>query len=80
MPRYFFNLDNHTLDEDHEGTILSDANEARVQAVVFAGDYLRDHPELVWDGSKFKVIVVDEVGTVLLNVVVTAATPATQVT
>ncbi len=75
MPRYFFNLDNHAFDEDHEGTVLSDADEARMQAVVFAGDYLRDHPEIVGDGTRFKVAVVDEAGTVLLNVVVTVETP-----
>ena len=80
MPRYFFNLDDHKLDEDHEGTVLPDANEARIQAVVFAGDYLRDHPEIVWDGTRFKVAVVDEAGTVLLNVVVTAETPGASIT
>lgn len=80
MPRYFFNLDDHKRDEDHEGTVLTDANEARVQAVIFAGDYLRDHPELVWDGTRFEVSVVDEAGIVLLKVVVTAEDPGARPT
>jgi hypothetical protein len=75
MPRYFFNIGSHTSDEDHEGTVLADANAARIQGVVFAGDYLRDNPDLVRGGSHFNVAVVDEAGTVLLKVVVTADEP-----
>lgn len=29
---------------------------ARIQAVSFAGTYLRDHPDLVWDGKELRVI------------------------
>jgi predicted phosphodiesterase len=80
MPRYYFNSDNHQHDEDREGTDLANADEARAQAVIFAGDYLRDHPELVWDGSRFKVTVVDEARTVLLTVVVSAEKPTVNAT
>lgn len=76
MPRYFFNLDDHHHDVDHEGTELVSAEEARVQAVIFAGDYLREHPKLVWDGSRFSVAVLDEAGTMLLTVVVTVENPS----
>jgi hypothetical protein len=79
MPRYFFDMDNHKHDVDEEGTELPSADDARIQAVVFAGDYLRDQPGLVWDGSQFAVAVRDEAGTVLLNVVVTATDPADSV-
>ncbi|WP_446741152.1 DUF6894 family protein [Sphingomonas sp. H160509] len=44
MPRYFFDIDNHKHVNDDDGTNLADDEEARVQAVIFAGDYLSDHP------------------------------------
>ncbi|RZM32724.1 MAG: hypothetical protein EOP67_26150 [Sphingomonas sp.] len=80
MPRYYFNSDNHQHDEDREGTVLCSADEARTQAVIFAGDCLRDRPALVGPGAPFKVAVVDEAGTVLLRVIVTAEVPAGQAT
>ncbi len=40
MPRYFFDIDNHKYVNDDDGTDLADDEEARVQAVIFAGDYL----------------------------------------
>ncbi|MES3153841.1 DUF6894 family protein [Sphingomonas faeni] len=76
MPRYFFDIDNHRHDVDEVGTDLESDDDARVQAVIFAGDYLRDHPDIVWDGSRFAVVVRDEADTVLLSVLVTATDPA----
>lgn len=75
MPRYFFDIDDHTHDVDHEGTVLAGDDEARIQAVIFVGDYLRDRPDTVWDGMRFSVAVRDEDDAVLLNVVVTAEDP-----
>lgn len=75
MPRYFFDIDDHKHDVDDEGTELADDDEARIQAVIFAGDYLRDHPGMVWDGTRFSVAVRDEGDAVLLNVIVTANDP-----
>ncbi len=75
MPRYFFDIDNHERYVDDEGTELANADEARMQAVIFAGDYLREHPALVRNGSQFSVAVRDEGGTVLLSVAVTASDP-----
>lgn len=75
MPRYFFDIDNHERYVDDEGTDLANADEARMQAVIFAGDYLREHPALVRNGSRFSVAVRDEGGTILLNVEVTASDP-----
>jgi hypothetical protein len=51
---------------------LANDDEARVQAIIFTGDYLRDHPQLVSNGSRFRVALRDEADAVLLNVVVTA--------
>lgn len=76
MPRYFFDIVNHDRYVDDEGTELASADEARVQAVIFAGDYLRENPGLVGDGGHLSVTVRDHAGTVLLNVAVTASDPA----
>lgn len=75
MKRYFFNIKNSETDIDHEGVELSSPDEARVAAVIFAGDYLRDDPELIWDGHRLCIEAVDENGVVLLRVDITAADP-----
>lgn len=71
MPRYFFDIDNHKHVNDDDGTNLADDEEARVQAVIFAGDYLSDHPGIARDGARFSVSVRNEQGSVLLTVMVT---------
>ena len=76
MPRYFFDIDNHERYVDEEGTELAGADEARIQAVIFAGDYLRENPHLVWDGGHLRVAVRDQTGAILLSVAVTTVDPA----
>lgn len=73
MPVYHFNLDNHHRELDAEGTELRNADEARIQAVIFAGAYLRDNPQLVWDGRRFSVDVTDDDQRQLFSVVVEAS-------
>lgn len=75
MPRYFFDIDNHKRVVDDDGTDLSDDEEARVQAVIFAGDYLSDHPAIARGGACFRVAVRDERDGVLLTVKVTVEEP-----
>ncbi|MGU3389978.1 DUF6894 family protein [Sphingomonas sp. M1A8_2b] len=75
MPRYFFDIDDHKHVSDDDGTDLADDEEARVQAVIFAGDYLSDHPAIVRDGARFRVAVRDGQGHVLLTTVVTIEEP-----
>ncbi len=70
MPRYFFDIDNHKCVNDDEGTDLADDEEARVQAVIFAGDYLSDHPAVARHGARFRVAVRNDEGSVLLAVAV----------
>ena len=70
MPRYFFDLDGHTHVGDDDGTDLADDEQARIQAVIFAGDYLSDHPAIVRGGASFRVAVRDGRANVLLTVVV----------
>ena len=70
MPRYFFDIDNHKYVNDDDGTDLADDEEARVQAVIFAGDYLSDHPAIARHGARFRVTVRNDQGNVLLAVAV----------
>ncbi|CAN5351565.1 hypothetical protein BH09PSE4_BH09PSE4_11140 [soil metagenome] len=60
MPIYHFNIADHSADPDPEGTELPDDATARAEAVVFAGTYLRDKPELILDGHNFRVEVTDK--------------------
>jgi hypothetical protein len=62
MPRYFF----HVLDGvnliDKEGTVLSDVEEAREQAVVAAGEAIKDMGSRFWAGEVWEMNVTDESG------------------
>ncbi len=59
MSIFYFNLSDHTVDPDDEGTELQSVAEARAQAIMFAGNYLGDNPELLDEGATFKVQVAD---------------------
>lgn len=80
MPRYFFNLQDHDTFEDDEGNELPNRDAARVAAVTFAGEYLRDHPDMIWDGQRFAVEVRDTSDEILFRVVVHAEDDATTAT
>lgn len=68
MPLFHFNLADHVRELDLEGTELPGVNEARVQAIVFAGEYLRDNPQLIEDGHDFRVEVTDDQGAPILTI------------
>ena len=59
MPIFYFNLSDHTFEQDDEGTELSSVGEARAEAIKFAGNYLGDNPDMLDDGATFKVQVAD---------------------
>ncbi|WP_326522737.1 DUF6894 family protein [Sphingomonas sp.] len=69
MPRYYFDLSDHEQSTDRTGVEFRDADMARKHAVVFAGEYLRDHPELIWDGKEIRVIVRNEDDLVVFTVI-----------
>lgn len=58
--RYFFNVTGAVHEPDNKGLEISSLSDARIAAVKFASDYLRDRPELVWLGEEFRVEVTDE--------------------
>ena len=58
--RYFFNLAGAAVAPDNKGLEIASLSEARIHAVKFASEYLRDRPELVWMGEEFRVEVTGE--------------------
>ena len=70
MARYFFHLADGGRKWDRDGVELPSLAEARVQAVVFAGERLRERPAEPWDGCDWRVEVTDQAGVLLLTVIV----------
>lgn len=65
--RYFFHIAGSVQQPDPEGHEIGSISDARIQAVRFASDYLRDRPELVWLGEEFRVEVCGEDGRCLFT-------------
>ena len=72
MPIYHFNLADHLIEPDTEGTELDNSAIARVEAVRFAGAYLADHPELMDDDQLFEVQVTDDAGRAIFTINITS--------
>lgn len=70
MPRYFFDICNAQVRPDDEGSLLADDKAASVQAILFAAEYLKDHPALVEDGKRMEIQVMDEGRSAIFSVVV----------
>lgn len=75
MPRYFFDFKNHLDDTDADGTEFAGVDEARVAAVIFAGAYLKDHPEFIWDGRRISLEVHERDRPVMFVVDIEARVP-----
>lgn len=65
---YFFNIAGAVYDRDLEGFELASLSDARIAAVKFAGETLRDRPEVVWRGDEFRVEVTDKDRVLLFTV------------
>ena len=66
--RCFFNLAGAVHDLDNDGVELKTFSDARIEAVLFAGELLRDRPQLVWKGDEVRVEVTDETQLLLFTV------------
>lgn len=55
MARYFFDITDGTREEDQVGADFPSLEAARKQAIRFAGELLRDHSAMIWDGHDLKV-------------------------
>ena len=73
MPLYYFEIHDSFVITDQDGTELPGPVQARIAAVRFAGSYLHDHPDLVWDGHELHVQVFDEKRALLTTIIVSAA-------
>lgn len=62
MPRYFFNVHDGEAQADARGTELADRDEARRQAVVTAGEMLRETGQKFMHGDVWEMHVTDELG------------------
>ena len=58
--RYFFNVAGAVHDPDNKGQDIASLSDARIHAVRFAADYLRDRPDVLWLGEEFRVEVTDK--------------------
>ena len=68
--RYFFNQANGELKVDDQGIEFSTIHEARIEAVRYAGEVIRDHPTLVWTGQDFRIEVTDDQQLLMFTVIV----------
>jgi hypothetical protein len=60
MPRYFFHVDDGRSSPDDEGLEMRNADEARNQAVIAAGEALRDIGGKFWHHPEWLMVVTDE--------------------
>jgi phage terminase large subunit-like protein len=58
--RFFFNVAGAVHDPDDEGIELPTISDARIEAVRFAGELLRERPQVVWQGDELRVEITDE--------------------
>ena len=68
MPKYFFNTADGVREVDTEGVHFPDDIAAREEAVRFAGDVVRDNPELLDETESFIVEVLNEKRELLFTV------------
>ena len=68
MPRYYLHVHNHEDSTDLEGTELADDVAACKEAVVTAGEMLRDDPDKFWNDQDWWVRVDDEASATVCEV------------
>ena len=73
MPIYYFDIRDGERDIDDEGTDLPDRHAARSNALVFAGDYVRDNPALLDPTGKLIVEVRDDARRPLFGVTISVS-------
>lgn len=60
MPRYHFHVTDGRDYPDLQGTVFPDLDAARVEAVRFSGDLLKDHADDFWGGQEWSMRVTDD--------------------
>ena len=64
MSRYFFHVDDEQV-TDAEGTELPSAERAYSEAIIIAGEILRDKGRASWTGRSWQMRVTNEAGATL---------------
>ena len=72
MPRYFFNIHDGTSFIDKQGTELPDLMAARREAIQTSAKMLKDSADY-WDGTEWRMDVLNEAQEVVLRLTFTAA-------
>jgi hypothetical protein len=67
MPRFYFHIFDGRDHRDDEGTELSDFQDARVEAIRYASEILRDDAHRIAFREDWHMDVTDEVGLILLR-------------
>jgi hypothetical protein len=62
MPRYFFNVHDSRDIPDEDGIVFPGPDAAREQAVIAAGEMLKDLDGGVWGVPEWRMVVTDEQG------------------
>lgn len=75
MPRYFFRLAGSPTPDDQDGIVLSGPDEARSQAVIAAGEMLRDTDGRFWSSPEWRMHVTDEDGATVCEIRISGRGP-----
>jgi hypothetical protein len=76
MPRYFFHVRDRRDILDDEGVVLRGRAEVHQQAIVSAGEMLKESGKEFWTGSEWIMQVVDEAGATVCVLKFSAEEPA----
>ncbi len=60
MPRYFFHVVNGEFLPDPVGVECATADDVKAQAVISAGEMLKDHGLKIWNTQRFYMFVADD--------------------
>jgi hypothetical protein len=72
MPIYHFHSSDGSRDVDAEGTELPNDAAARLAAVRYAGEMLKDEPARLWSAGQWRVEVTDDRNALLFTVITIA--------
>jgi len=70
VPRFFFNQIDGKHKPDDKGLEFPSLEEARTEAVQYAGEVLRHQPDVIWQGEDFRIEVTDENQLLLFTLIV----------